>query len=285
MDDGLQFTEEGELNRYLFYSDLNEINFIVEDKDKEYEYETIFKRLFKGKYKIASIIAANGKPGVKQAFEEFGEVDVNCPERNNFYIVDGDFDKYIHKDDMVRNEHFIYLNKYNIENYFIDEKAVLKFAKGKLHLLDKSVHSVINFTYWKETITQQAGKLFLLYCTVQKILPTEQNVSRSEYLFLNSETGFEKQNGYETYYDYIVTKKSDIDLDIKDVGEIHDSLDGTDYFDFICGKFLLTSLFVYLRGKIKENFTKNELRWALICDFNVSSLNFIKQRVDRICLT
>ena len=65
MDDGLQFTEEGELNRYLFYSDLNEINFIVEDKDKEYEYETIFKRLFKGKYKIASIIAANGKPGVK----------------------------------------------------------------------------------------------------------------------------------------------------------------------------------------------------------------------------
>ena len=34
MDDGLQFTEEGELNRYLFYSDLNEINFIVEDKDK-----------------------------------------------------------------------------------------------------------------------------------------------------------------------------------------------------------------------------------------------------------
>lgn len=87
-------------------------------------------------------------------------------------------------------------------------------------------------------------------------MPTEQNVSRSEYLFLNSETGFEKQNGYETYYDYIVTKKSDIDLDIKDVGEIHDSLDGTDYFDFICGKFLLTSLFVYLRGKNKRKFYK-----------------------------
>lgn len=160
MDDELRFTDEGELNRYLFYSDLNEINFFVEDKDKEYEYETIFKRLFKGKYKIASIIAANGKIGVKQAFEEFGEKDVNHPENNNFYIVDGDFDRYIHKNDMIRNEHFIYLNKYNIENYFIDEKAVLKFAKGKLRLLDKSVYSVINFTYWKETITEQAGKLF-----------------------------------------------------------------------------------------------------------------------------
>ena len=47
MEDGLQFSEEAELNRYLFYSDLNEINFFVEDKDKEYEYETIFLRLFK----------------------------------------------------------------------------------------------------------------------------------------------------------------------------------------------------------------------------------------------
>lgn len=282
MDDELWYTDEAELNRYLFYSDLNEINFFVEDKNKEYEYETILKKLFKGKYKIASIITANGKLGVKQAFWEFGEKSNDYIVRNNIYIVDGDFDKYIHSEDMIDNDHFIYLKKYNIENYFIDEKAVIKFAKGKLHVLDKDVKLIINFEYWKDTIVEQAKRLFLLYCAVQNVLPAEANVARSEYLFIDDKTGFERQDGYKSYYDYIVTLKSDIDLDIERIKISYEAINGTDYFGFICGKFLLVSLYVYLRSKTKINFTKDELRWTLICDFDVSSLNFIKERVDSI---
>lgn len=280
MDDELWYTDEAELNRYLFYSDLNEINFFVEDKNKE--YETILNKLFQGKYKIASIITANGKLGVKQAFWEFGEKSQGYPVRNNIYIVDGDFDKYIHREDMIENDHFIYLKNYNIENYFIDEKAVIKFAKGKLHILDKDVKLIINFLYWRDTIVEQAKKLFLLYCAVQNVLPTEANVARSEYLFIDDKTGFERQGGYKSYYDYIVARKSDIDLDIERIRTDYETMNGTDYFGFICGKFLLISLYVYLRSKTKKNFTKDELRWALICDFNVSNLNFIKERVDNI---
>lgn len=282
MDEELWYTEEAELNRYLFYSDLNEINFFVEDKNKEYEYETILNRLFKGKYKIASIITANGKIGVKQAFQEFGERSQGYSVKNNIYIVDGDFDQYIHREDMIENDHFIYLKSYNIENYFIDEKAVTKFAKGKLHILDKDVKLIINFAYWRNTIVEQAKRLFLLYCAVQNVLPGEVNVSRSEYLFIDDKTGFERQNGYKSYYDYIVTQKSDIDLDIERIRIDYEKINGTDYFGFICGKFLLISLYVYLRSKTKKNFTKDELRWALVCDFNVSGLNFIKERVDNI---
>lgn len=283
MDDELRYTDEAELNRYLFYGDINEINFFVEDKNKEYEYETILNKLFQGRYKIASIITANGKLGVKQAFREFGEKGTDYSAGNNFYIVDGDFDKYIHSEDMIDNSHFIYLKKYNIENYFIDEKSVIKFAKGKLHVLDKNVQSIINFTYWRDTIIEQAKKLFLLYCAVQKVLPSEPNVARSEYLFIDDKTGFERLNGYKSYYDYIVTIKSNIDSDIEDIKVIYESENGTDYSGFICGKFLLTSLYVYLRGKTKKKFTKDELRWALICDIDVSGLNFIKESVDSIC--
>ena len=46
MDDELRYTREAELNRYLFYKDINEINFFVEDKNKEFEYETILEKLF-----------------------------------------------------------------------------------------------------------------------------------------------------------------------------------------------------------------------------------------------
>ena len=102
-------------------------------------------------------------------------------------------------------------------------------------------------------------------------------------LFIDDKTGFERPNGYKSYYDYIITIKSNIDSDIEDIRVIYESENGTDYSGFICGKFLLTSLYVYLRGKTKKKFSKDELRWALVCDFDISSLKFIKEIVDSIC--
>lgn len=281
MDDGLKYTEEAELSRYLFYSDVSDLIVFVEDKDKEYEYETIFERLFNGKYENISILSGHGKSGVKKAFEEFGEVDKKNSSHMIFYIVDGDFDKYIHQEEMIHNEHFIYLDQYNIENYLIDEQAVVKFAKGKLAKLDKEVKKLINFNYWEETIVSQAKKLFLLYCAVQKAMPTEPNVARNAYKFIDSKTGFENNNGYMDYYNHIITQKADIDKDVREVKIIYESINGDNYFGLICGKFLLTSLFVYLQGKIKKHFSMNELRWYLISEFDVSKLNFIKNRINR----
>lgn len=283
MDEGLQFTEEAELNRYLFYSDINDINFFVEDKDKEYEYETIFSKMFEGKYRIASIMAVGGKKEVIKAFEEFGEADSNNPTKNNFFIVDGDFDRYIHQHEMIDNKHFIYLKYYNIENYFIDEKAILKFAKGKLHMLDSQVKDIIRYMEWRDKIVTQAGKLFLLYCAVQKKLPTEPNVARNEYLFIDDKTGLERPGAYSEYYQHILSLESDIAIEIQKIKNAYESTNGSDYFGLICGKFLLTSLFVYLRGKIKKNFTRDELRWSLLCNFDVTSLDFIKEAVNSVC--
>lgn len=284
MDEGLEYSEQAELSRYLFYADLNEINIFVEDKNKEFEYESIFERLFAGEYKIASIIAANGKPGVKDAFFEFGERDENNLSHKNFYIVDGDFDRYIYSEQMINNEHFIYLDYYNIENYFIDEKAVLKFAKGKLHRLDKDVSDIILFSNWKEKIVNQAKRLFLLYCAVQKVMPSQENVARNEYLFINHKTGFEREGGYEDYYRLIASKQPDIDIHIEMIREVYENINGDDYFGLICGKFLLTSLFVYLEGKTHTKFSKDELKWWLINEFEVSNLNYIKEKVDTACM-
>lgn len=283
MNEGLHFTKEAEINRYLFYADLNDINIFVEDKDREYEYETIFSRMFEGKYKIASIIAVGGKREVKKAFEEFGEVDSGNHEKNNFYIVDGDFDRYIHQDEMINNKHFIYLKFYNIENYFIDEKAIIKFAKGKLHLLDSKVENIVRYKEWRSKIVSQAAKLFLLYCTVQKKLPAESNVARNEYLFIDDKTGFERPDAYSEYYQYIISLDPDITIEMQKIRNTYEYINGSDYFGLICGKFLMTSLFVYLRGKIKKNFTRDELRWNLLCDFDLASLDYIKEIVDFVC--
>lgn len=283
MSDELNFSNEAELNRYLFFSDLNDISFFVEDKDKEYEYETILSRLFGDKYRIAAIISAGGKQGVKAAFDEFGECDKYDSNRKNVYIVDGDFDRYVCPEEMIENPNFLYLKYYNIENYFIDKSAVLKFAKGKLHLLDKDVKTKVQYDVWKNTIVDQSKKLFLLYCAVQRKLPGVPNVARKEYLFIDDKTGFEKADAYKNYYDYIVEMDEQILTEVEIVKRKYEEINGPNYYGLICGKFLLISLFVYLKGICKCNFSKDELRWSLITDFDISSLKYIRERVDAIC--
>ena len=49
--DELLYSSEATTTEYLFFSDFNSINIFVEDAGKEYEYETIFKRLLGNQYK------------------------------------------------------------------------------------------------------------------------------------------------------------------------------------------------------------------------------------------
>ena len=108
-------------------------------EDKEYEYETIFARLFGEHYRISSIIAAGGKLGVKEAFQEFGEFDKNDSNKVNVFIVDGDFDRYIRSEEMIVNPHFIYLKYYNVENYFYYTVLYKANCQKNLTLLEKNI--------------------------------------------------------------------------------------------------------------------------------------------------
>ena len=102
-----------QLNIY-FFSDLNDINIFVEDKGKEFEYKTIFKRLLGKEYKIVKILGVGGKVELKKYFNEFGLVNKDNPKIKNIYIADGDFDWYIYQDEMIENSNFIYLETYNM---------------------------------------------------------------------------------------------------------------------------------------------------------------------------
>ena len=48
------------------------------------------------------------------------------------FIVDGDFDRYIKKEEMIEHHNFIYLETYNIENYFIDENVKIEIPELRI---------------------------------------------------------------------------------------------------------------------------------------------------------
>lgn len=273
--DELMYSSEASATRAIFYQGLNDINLFVEDAGLEYEYETIFKRLLKDKYCITAIFALGGKTNVKQKYAEFGS-DINGVK--NFYIVDGDFDRYIKPEDMISASCFIYLKAYNIENYYVDQYACEQFAKSKLKCLDQEVVSRVGFVDWKEKIVNEAKKLFLYYCFIQKFGLGIQTLSRSAYLFIDRDTGFERNDGdFEQFKNSVLAIAPDAEQEIAKIAIKYEELNGDDYSDFICGKFLLTSLSCHLRKIIRYKFSNDDFRWFLINNFDISKLDYVKE--------
>lgn len=275
--DDLMYSSEAQAARFLLYQGLNEINLIVEDANKQYIYETIFKRMLGNKYNIATVFAVGGKPAVIKSYYEFkNETD----GIKNFYIVDGDFDRYILKDKMINDPCFIYLKTYNIENYFIDEEACLQFTKGRLKCLDKEVKRKINFEYWKKRIVHESSKLFMCYCFLKKYYPTVETLSRSSYLFIDYKTGFEREDGaYQEYWSSILELDENAQEKIEQLNLIYQNINGQDYFNLICGKFLLDSLCCYLRKILGSKFNFDDFEWHLVNHFDISRLDYVKHAI------
>ena len=170
MEDGLFYSESALLNRVLFYSDYNDINIFVEDEHKEFIYENIFQRMFNHQIRLNKIFPMKGKPGVEKAFREYG---CSYDDKPAIYLVDGDFDLVMGKE-MIDNPNYIYLEKYNIESYYIDEKAVLKYMAGKMKITQKRVSEEIEYSKWEDMIFEAMKELFINYMIAQNTFPEEK---------------------------------------------------------------------------------------------------------------
>lgn len=276
--DDLKYSSEAVETEYLFFCDLNDINIFVEDEGKEFEYETIFKRLLGEKYKITKILGVGGKVELIKSFYEFGLDNKDDSKIKNIYIADGDFDRYIYEEKMIDSPNFIYLETYNIENYFIDKKASEKYAKGQLKCSDNEVKLRVDFDNWKNKIVEQAGRLFFYYCYVKKEYPEEQSVSRSPYLFIDSKNGFEQAGAFEKYQSFVFSLNDNAEKEVEKIREeFYKKCDNV--FNLICGKFLFESLYCHIRSVTKTKFRKDDFRWHLICNFDTKTLGYIKNRI------
>lgn len=275
----LKYSEDSIGALAALYSVYNDITIYVEDENKEFEYETIFKRMFDNEYHIERIFAKGGKQAVLQQYKED---KANGNTTNTIYLLDGDFDRFLYPETMINDTCVIYLNSYNIENYLIDEDACLSFAKSRLRCMDKEVKSIVNFQQWKDTIVAQATKLFLIYCFLKKNT-TEKSLNNSHYEFIDSKTGFERTDGsFEKYKLSITEKYPHCEDEISNIQKAYEHIYGDDYYHLICGKFLFTSLRCYLGGFIPGKFKDNDLRFFLIINFNIKKLDYVKSQILKV---
>lgn len=281
----LVYSPEAKLSLYWLFQDSNDINFFVEDEGKAYEYETIFSRIFGDSFRFKKIFDVGGKSKLVEAYNEFGCVNSQEPSKKNYYIADGDFDRIIHSDEMIKNEQFIYLEAYNIENYLIDKSSVESFAKGKIKDIDTEVEEKIDFENWRKRIVEESKDLFFLYCYVQKIYPEIKTLSRSPYKFIDDKTGYKDllRDDIEEFKNSLPEGYSINQEELENIKNKYYSL-YEDEYNLICGKFLLTSLSCHIRNVCQKKFEIADLRWHLILFFDVKKLDFIKEVVLRTML-
>lgn len=277
--EGLTFSEDALPNRALFLSGLNDINIYVEDVGKEYEYEEIFERLFDGTLNIFSIFPLGGKDAVIRKHQSSNLHDSNG--KLNIFIVDGDFDN-LWDDQKVLSPNLIYLTRYNIESYYCDKEAVIKYMRSFLKCTRGETEQRIRFDVWRQFFKAEAGQLFLLFALVNRHCPQIPNVTLSLGTFLDT-NGHVPVDELEKYKETVSAQVGQTEPLIEEICEkIHSKFDGIDeekILSIICGKYQFESLCRQLKTRCNKNINRENFRSSLISNFDVETLFFLKNQI------
>lgn len=270
----LLFSEEGLLSRVLYLSSNTTRTIFVEDINKEFEYEEIFEKILPEDIHIDCIFPTGGKPRLEEAFALFGN---NQEYGKTFFIADGDFDVILGKD-MIVSKNFIYLKRYNIESYLLDETAILKFMRPRLQKSYQETKKLVDYNGWINILSPFFDKLFALHCTVQKYAPEIENVGRNPAQFLNS-IGFPNIERFNSYKDEVKDIVTDIDEKIDKTLNDLITIYGTDTSSFVCGKYYMCAIKLYLNTMLKKKINEDEVKAFSISWLNISNLQYIKEQL------
>lgn len=277
----LDYSYDGLINRDLFYQSLNTINIYVEDRDKEYEYETIFGRLLGESIKIETIFGVGGKNELINAY------NVKCKDSSNaknIFIADLDFDCILNKE-MIEDKNFVYLDQYCIENYLIDKFAVKKFMKGRVKKTLEEVENIIKYDDWFNRTTNDLYELFILFMIIQSKDIRMKNVNKSEHRYLKNtkdESWQLDQSKYDEYYSEIKEELPNINQLIQEMDYRVNKELKLDKHTVISGKNYIASLKKYLSKFSKRPIGNDDFKTILLDNFDIKKLDFIKTKIEFI---
>lgn len=277
--ENLHFSNEALSNRSLFLAQFNDVNIYVEDVGQEYAYEEIFERLFESKLTIFSIFPLGGKSAV------LGEhASRNLRDNNgklNIFIVDGDFDN-LWKDQRRDSPNLIYLSRYNIESYYYSKEAVIEYMRSFCKCPRAKITATIQLDCWEDMLRNNIGELFILFATVNRWQPMLPNVKLGSKHFLD-DRGCVIPEKYTTYLAQIIDNIPGCETHIEQVRHLVVTLSNDDetsnVLSIICGKFLLDSLCRHLTNCCGKNMPRDSFKAVLISSFDISTLNFLKEKV------
>lgn len=155
-----KFSDEYRCGESVFFHQFNDVDFYVEDEDQENFYLCILRKLFPD-VRLENIFPLRGKQNlIKHA-------SVPQPKRKSIYLVDKDFDDLLGR--QCPQPNVFYLDRFCIENFLLEEKALIKFVIDENPRLKMAnVKRALQFqSNWDDTVLQ-LSKPFALFYIAQK---------------------------------------------------------------------------------------------------------------------
>lgn len=156
----------------VFYRNYNEIYFYVEDAGQENLYFSALSKLFHD-IDFAKIFPLGGKPNVLKHAKD----DTNSSIGKRVYILDKDFDDLLGTKENI--PYVFYLDAFCVENYFLDEDAVVELVLESFPKLKRDdIREELSLDIVIPEIGESLKTLFALFFFVQleklEILNTSQ---------------------------------------------------------------------------------------------------------------
>jgi len=245
------YDKESEISSSILLLDTKKCNFFVEDLGKEHIYQCIFKNVIKDFNNRFNVITKGGKNNVKLTYKDFKENPHNYKDCPCIFLVDLDFDE-INSTDKIVDSNFIYLERYSIENYLIDEEAIATFISAQKNTDFDTSKKMLNYNFWFNNISSQLNDFFILFIVVQKYCNSLKNINNFSTKLINNDTGFvvdDIKTIYNHYYEIVNEEVDDLLFKINEIKDSLKKLYNGNRLIYICGKFYIKSLQLYLSNK------------------------------------
>jgi hypothetical protein len=274
-------SEAGKKALDIFYRGFNDINFYFEDKDQNNFYLEIIRKIFP-KMKITRVFPLTGKSSVLG----HAKTTINDESQIYIYIVDKDFDDFLSLKVDGDDARIFYLDKYCIENYLIDEDALVNVViETHPKLSTPVIRNDLDFHNVKNIFYSDLKKLFRLFYCVQKLQLGMKNCSSvaEQYSFKNKRWLIDSDLVAAYHEEVILTAKEKnitppiIDPLLDERCTISDNFEPDTY---ISGKFLLNLMFHYTKSKYKMgSISQDSFMFRLAKNCSFESLIPLSQKI------
>jgi hypothetical protein len=167
----IKHSEKALENIDIFYADMNSIDIYVEDTDQGANkfYKLLFSRVFNKTHIIKKVFTLGGKKNVLKKHEDLK----SDKSQKRLFVIDGDIDLF-HNKNLTLNNQLLTLDKYCIENYLVDEEAIIDFVDDESSILDKTeIKELLNLKEWIDHNEPLLFELFKAFAICNKFsLPT-----------------------------------------------------------------------------------------------------------------
>lgn len=258
----------------LLYQQFNDVNFYIEDETQENFYFQVLINLFP-KIKIEKIFPLNGKLNV------INEAKSTQTDTKKVYIVDKDFDDILNNIENLPN--LFYLRTYSIENYLLEEKAIVELIiEEKPRTTKVNVKNQFDLKRFINEAYLLFKEITEIYVVVQKYFLGVKNVDHNpNRFFIFNPTSSVKQTEFDTYKQSVNGKLKNIDKRFTINAQIRKQKIMVLNINSIPGKYILqflksriTSIF-----SIQMKFDSFSYRLAKNCKFK--SLTYLKAEITK----